>query len=265
MGCYPLLSCTHWEELSLDLAGLDPELISVVFVADPFGRFEPAELARCCNQGVIPFKQHYVIDLKESIERSACIHHRRNARRAARLVRIERIADPVTYLDDWCALYNTLVRRHAIRGLGAFSRRSFAAQMKVPGLVTFRAVEGNQTVGMLLWYVLGEIGYYHLGAYSDRGYELGASFALFWEAIQFFRGSLQWLSLGAGAGPGGAAADGLTRFKAGWTAHTRTAYLCRHVVNEAIYEELSRDHLATAGAYFPAYRAGEFTIGGRAA
>jgi hypothetical protein len=264
VGCYPLFSCADWSGLRADLAELDRELVSVVFVADPFGNFAPDDLAGSCNRGIVPFKQHYVIDLTHAPEQAVCSHHRRNARKAARSLKVEHIAQPEQLLDEWCLLYQTLVRRHEIRGISAFSRRAFAGQLATPGLVAFRAEENGATVGMLLWYVHGEVGYYHLAAYSERGYELSASFALFWEAITYFRGKLSWLNIGAGAGTTTDYRDGLTRFKAGWGTHTRTAYLCRHVVNAARYEELCDRHEHVTD-FFPAYRTGEFSVGRRAA
>ena len=49
----------------------------------------------------------------------------------------------------------------------------------------------------------------HLAAVSARGYELMASYALYWFALQTFAGDASWLNLGAGSG---LAAD------AGWRA-----------------------------------------------
>ena len=124
----------------------------------------------------------------------------------------------MSYLDTWCSLYSELIDRHRITGIGRFSRRAFAAQLEVPGLVAFRAVdEDGATVGMVLWYVQGPVGYYHLAAYSPRGYEEKASYALFWAGAERLRGRLRWLSLGAGAGATCDGSDGLTRFKKGWT------------------------------------------------
>jgi hypothetical protein len=150
MGCYPLFSCACWEAVPTDLRSLDPELISVVLVTDPFGGFDPATLSTGFNRGVSPFKQHHVVDLAEPPEKSVCVHHRRNVRNV-----------------------------------------------------------------------------------------------------------LRWLNLGAGAGVEERETDGLTRFKAGWTTHTRTAYLCRHVINEAAYAELCGSRRQTSADFFPAYRAEE--------
>jgi hypothetical protein len=98
----------------------------------------------------------------------------------------------------------------------------------------------------------GEVGYCHLAAYSPRGYAESASYALFWASAERLRGRVRWLSLGAGAGATCDGADGLTRFKRGWSPLVRPAYLGRHVARPERYAELCRDRPATD--FFPAYR-----------
>ena len=112
---------------------------------------------------------------------------------------------------------------------------------------------------MLLWYVQDKIAYYHLGAYSPLGYELNASFALFWHGLKHFSNlSLEWLSLGAGAGAKSDGRDGLTRFKKGWATGTRQAYFCGCVFNRRVYDELVSMWNIKNTNYFPAYRESEF-------
>jgi hypothetical protein len=172
---------------------------------------------------------------------------------------VEQCANAEDYLDDWVKLYGNLIERHDIKGLVAFSRNSFAGQLKVPGMVAFRAVSNGETVGMLLWYIQNKIGYYHLGAYNPRGYELGASFALFWTAIRHFAESgLQWLNIGAGAGTGNDGTDGLTRYKKGWSTGTRTAYFCGRIFDQMKYQEIVEAKGIQPTKFFPAYRLGEF-------
>jgi lipid II:glycine glycyltransferase (peptidoglycan interpeptide bridge formation enzyme) len=109
---------------------------------------------------------------------------------------------------------------------------------------------------MTLWYVQGDVAYYHLGAYSDRGYALRASFALFWQALELLQAErVRWLDLGAGPGLAADASNGLSRFKRGWATGTQTAYLCGRVFNRARYEQLLRARGRGAADYFPAYRA----------
>jgi hypothetical protein len=259
MGCYPLFACQNWRQLHRDLDEIEGGLVSVALVTDPFGGYDEAYLRRCFNDAVIPFKEHFVVDLNRPVNISSS-SHQRYARRSLREVEIELCPEPQQHLDEWADLYSNLIKRHNIRGLAAFSRTSFAGQLKVPGLLMFRARHGPTTVGMSLWYVQGEVAYYHLAAWSDLGYSLRASYAMFWMVIQHFAaaGNVRWLNLGAGAGLKTDAADGLTRFKRGWATGTRTAYFCGRILDPARYEEIARAKGASAANYFPAYRQGEF-------
>jgi hypothetical protein len=144
--------------------------------------------------------------------------------------------------------------------MSAFSAKSFREQLAVPGLSMFRATLDGETVGMNLWYADRGIAYYHLGAYSEAGYKLRASFALFWRAIEYFAAQgLRWLDLGAGAGLSGSGeADGLRRFKRGWATDTRVAYFCGRVFDRQKYAEILSATQVVTSDYFPAYRKGEF-------
>lgn len=257
MGCYPLFSCRDWSWLTDDFADLGDELVSLVLVADPFGNFTKEILSETFKDLLVPFKEHFAIDLREPAGEFASPHHQRNAGAALRLIEVEHAASAEVLLDEWSLLYANLSARHTITGIAAFSRDSFARQLRVPGMTAFRAVHGGQTIGINLWYAGREVGYYHLGAYSEQGYRLRASFALFWRAIEHFAAAgLKWLDLGAGAGAANDGADGLTRFKRGWANTTRTAYLCGRILDRPKYERLvdGKD----PNDYFPAYRRGEF-------
>jgi len=259
MGCYPLFACRDWGAIRDDLDELRDALVSVALVADPFGEHTESLLRACFQDIVLPFKAHFVTDLRCAPDRFIHPHHRRNARKARRDVTVERCAEPARFVDDWRILYANLIRKYSIHGIPAFSRTAFDKQIAVPGLVMLRAVHDGATVGMTLWYAQGEVAYYHLGAYSDRGYELRASFALFDFALDYFAGQgLRWLNLGAGAGTRLSENDGLTRFKAGWATGTRTAYFCGRIFNRARYAEIVRARGVPATDYFPAYRVGEF-------
>lgn len=187
-------------------------------------------------------------------------HHQRNVRKALRTLRVEKCDNPTDALDQWTALYASLVARHNITGMTAFSRESFAKQLSVPGIVILRAIHDESTVGMLLWYEQGNRAYYHLGAYNSRGYELGASFALFDFAIRSFaeRG-FAWLNLGSGAGLGTGGEQGLARFKQGWSTGVRTAYFCGRIFDQEAYQRILEKRGTQQTQYFPAYRAGEFS------
>jgi hypothetical protein len=259
MGCYPLFACGDWSQLHRDIENIGNNFVSLSVVTDPFGEYDLNYLRQCFPDVAIPFKEHFVVDLSRPSETFVRPHHLRNARKARAVVQVERCERADDFLNDWINLYATLVKKHGISGIAAFSPECFAKQFAVPGLVALRAVHEETTVGMLLWYVQGDIAYYHLGAYSERGYDLRASFALFSYALELFaeRG-LRWLNLGGAAGAGNEQKTGLGRFKEGWSTGTRTAYFCGRVFDRQKYDEIMRTKRSPETNYFPAYRAGEF-------
>jgi hypothetical protein len=260
MGCYPLFACQNWSRLHADLASIGNTLVSLAVVTDPFGEHDPPYLRECFPDVAIPFKEHFVVDLSRAPDTFVHSHHRRNARKALREMRVEKCDNPVGFLEEWMSLYATLVERHKITGITAFSRESFASQLLVPGIVMLRAVHNDATVGMLLWYEQGKRAYYHLGAYNSRGYELGASFASFDYAINYFaKRGFEWLNLGSGAGVGTSGEQGLTRFKQGWSTGVRTAYFCGRIFDQEAYRQILETRGLPPTRYFPAYRAGEFS------
>lgn len=259
MGCYPLFACPDWSQLQGDLDTLSNELVSLVLVTDPFGDYTEELLRHSFGDLVKPFKEHFVVDLVPAPETFVHPHHQRNARKACEKIHVERCVEAASALDEWDSLYSNLIERHNIRGIARFSESSFAQQLQVPGAVMLRASHEGRVVGMTWWFVAAGVGYYHLGAYSDEGYDLRASFALFWRAIELFKKEgLCWLDLGAGAGLGDRATDGLSRFKGGWSNGTRLAYLCGRVFDRARYEQLAAAKGIRTTNYFPAYRQGEF-------
>ena len=253
-GCYPLFACTNWNVLASDLEEIE-DLVSLALVADPFGGHTPELLKLCFPDVCKPFKEHFVVDLSEDPKAYVSSHHRRNAKKGLKNVSVEECKDPVDFLTDWMRLYNILIERHHIQGIATFSASAFSQQLQVPGTAVFRAVKDGTTVGMLLWCVHEDVAYYHLGAYDDIGYQQKASFALFWQSINYFKArGVRWLNLGAGAGIKADTTDGLSRFKEGWSSGTRTAYFCGRVFNRDLYDFLSRQKQEVIGGYFPAYR-----------
>lgn len=260
MGCYPLFVCLDPSRLAEDLAELSEEVIALCLVTDPFSDYRPSHLRRCFNHVVLPYKEHLVVDLSRSPQSFVCRHHLRYSRRACRALSVERCPEPSEHLEDWTRLYENLIRRHQIRGIPAFSGSAFAGQLSLPGTVLLRARYEERTVGMLLWYVQDRVAYYHLGAHSDQGYELRASYALFWFALEYFADlGLQWLDLGAGAGVQNRGQDGLTRFKRGWSTGTRPVYFCGHVFQADKYQEMVERTGSRGRSYFPAYRSHDFS------
>ena len=251
MGAYPLFACSDWSAVGGDIEELEG-LVTVALVADPFGDWTVEVLDQAFPDLRIAFKEHYVVDLAAEPLARVSAHHQRFAARGLRKVAVECVADPASLLDDWVELYSGLVRRHAITGVSAFSRDAFARQLEVPGIVAFRALAGETVVGAALWYVDAGVGYWHLAAYSERGYKLDASYALLATALEHFvTAGVRCLSLGAGAGHAADAEDGLSRFKAGWASGTRTAHLCGRVLDRERYVALGGPQTR----FFPAYRA----------
>ena len=251
MGPYPLFACRDWSGLQEDLDKVE-DLVSLTVVTDPFGGYDERLLRRCFDT-VRPFKEHFVADLTLPAEAIVSKHHRYYARKALEKVRVEECAEPARFLDGWTRLYTGLTTRHGLTGIKAFSREAFARQLRVPGIAMLRAISGEQTVGLHLWYLSGDVAYSHLAASSERGYGLMASYALYRFAVEHFAGRVRWLDLGAGTGAG-EESGGLHRFKKGWSTGTRTAYLCGRVFDRETYEALSP---GGDTGYFPAYRTGE--------
>jgi hypothetical protein len=259
ISCYPLFACQNWSQLYFDLEDIGSDLVSLAVVTDPFGEYDATNLWRCFKDVVIPFKEHFIFDLHQDVNTCVSHHHRRNARKALQSVQVEVCQNPMQFINEWIDLYSILIRKYSIRGIPAFSRSSFEEQLKVPGIVVLRAVHETITVGMTLWYIKGDVSYYHLGAYNELGYKLGTSFALFWKAIEYFAaGGLRWLSLGAAAGITSKDMDGLTRFKRGWSTETRTAYFCGRIFDRKKYSEIMETIRVSPSDYFPMYRKDEF-------
>jgi hypothetical protein len=257
MGCYPIFCCRHWRELGRDIVGLQADLVSLSLVADPFGDHRPEDLRRAVSV-VVPFKEHYIVDLTMPIGVCYSRNHRRTVARAHRAVRVERCQEPRRLLVEWIEMFDLLIARHRLTGMRAFSRVAFEKQLSIPGLVAFCATHAGETVGIHLWFEQGDVGYGHLGATTARGHQLSASYALYAAAMEYFAGRLHWLNLGGAAGPTSAERNGLADFKRGWATGVRQAYFCGAVLNGDAYTKLTAAEGRFAADYFPAYRAGEF-------
>jgi hypothetical protein len=259
MGCYPLFACRDWSQLAADLENAAAGLVCLSVVTDPFGAYDPALLQVCFPDKVMPFKEHYCIDLTRPMEEYVQHEHRCNARRALKRLCVELCEDVQASLEDWTQLYTYLIRRHGITGIRAFSRAAFACQFTVPGFVAFRASYQSATVGMALLYVQDNVAYGHLMACNELGYQMDSASALYWRAIEYCRGrGLQWFDLGAGPGLGTHRGDGVSQFKQGWSTGTRTTYFCGRIFDRGVYDRILKSGGIPDTAYFPAYRAGEF-------
>jgi hypothetical protein len=255
MGCYPLFCCTNWSGLRQDVEALRNDLVSVVLVTDPLGDYSPELLANSFDR-VEAFKDHFVVRTGRPLRQFVSTSHSHHAMRALRDVEVELCAEPLEFTDDWERLFSVLTTRHSIKGERRFSRAAFEKQVAIPGMVMFRAVVDQRTVGLDLWYVQGDCAQGHLAAFDSVGYELRASYATKWRVIEYFSDRVTWINLGAGLTRDGQ--DGLSRFKRGWATGTMRAWLCGRVLQPEKYASLARTRGALGEGYFPAYRWGEF-------
>ncbi len=255
VGCYPMFSCQDWSQFHRDIAELGSDLVSLSMVPEVFGNYDRDQLHRCFDT-VVPFKKHFTCDLNLPISDIVSRHHRRYARKALKRLQCEWCPDPVEFLDEWIELHSTLIEKHGITGLRAYSRDAFARQLRIPGMVVLKAKHNDITVGAQLWFMHDEVAYGHVLAFSPLGYELGAAYALYWFALEYFAGKVRYCDYGGVSGMNDGSADGLTQFKSGWTTDMQTAYFCGRILNHANYTELVSNKGLSANTFFPAYRTG---------
>lgn len=257
MGCYPLFSCRDWSQLGADLDDLPDDMVSLTLITDPFGVPTEGQLSETFDV-VRPYKDHLLIDLDRPAESVVARHHRKAARKGLGALTVE-VYDPTTELPTWCDLYAALVAKHQVSGIPAFSPASFATQAQIPGLVGLKARLDDHVIGLHWYLTAGSVVYAHLVALHPDAYRLHADAAMIWTAIDLFSDRFRWIDMGAGSSAGGAADDGLTKFKAGWASDTAPTFVCGKIIDHSRYDELTRaDHMKGLD-YFPAYRYGEFS------
>jgi len=257
MGCYPIFACQDWSRLHQDLNEINDDPVCLGLVTDPFGDYDQAYLRRCFSDVMIPFKEHFIVDYAAPVWKISS-HHRYYMRKARQEMQIEVCDDPVQHLDDWESLYKNLIIRNGLKGIKTFSRAAFTKQLVIPGVVMLRASRDDVILGAMIWFIQESIGYSHLTAISEAGYQLRASYGLYGYAIEYFASRVRYLDLGAGAGLVSDETDGLTLFKSGWTSMTRTAYFCGRIFNPSRYAAIAEARGQIEENYFPSYRRGEF-------
>ncbi len=256
IGPYPLFSCRDWSRLSDDLEEIGSDLISLMIVPAPFDGYREDMLSRCFSR-VTRFKSHYVADLTQPLGKIVKKSHKETISRALKKVDVSYCPEPHTRLSKWVELFDTLVARHKIRGIRAFSAAAFARQLTIPGMVMFEARTNGEAIGLDLWYEQNDVAYGHLVAFSELGYSLRASYATKYCMLNYFAGRVRWVDFGGGAGTNADGTDGLSIFKQGWSTGSVPVYLCCRIFNNAVYRELTDASRNGETNYFPAYRAGE--------
>jgi len=255
MGCYPLFACRDWARLHEDLEKIGSDLVSLVLVSDPFCGVLPAYLEGCFDI-VKPFKTHYITDLSYPLKDFVHKIHRQNARKSLAQMEVEVCLEPIKYLDEWLRLYGFLIERHNIKGIGAFSRKSFEDQLQLPGMIMVIGRKDGEVVGAELTLVKGDKAYGHLAAFSSLGYKIKASYGIIWTVLKYLQEiGVSLYDNGGAAGIKEDANDGLAQFKRGWSNDRRTVYLCGRVFDRQQYKSICLEYQAADGDYFPAYRA----------
>ncbi len=258
MGLYPFFVCEDWAKLSKDLEAMSEDTVCVSLVTDPFGDFNPSLLEDNFKDVFKPFKQHYIVDLNVPMEEIGGKRRRKHARKALNKLEMDVVEEPVTRIDDWLDVYDVLIKKHDIKGIRSFSRDAFLQQFQIPGTVMIRALYQGKTVGAQIYLIQGDVVHAHLGACTQEGYDLDATYALDYYSFQHFRGEARWVDLGGGVGVSADGGDGLSQYKSWWATNTKQTYFCGRIFDYDKYNELVLSRNTPTTQYFPAYRFGEF-------
>lgn len=249
VGCYPRTAIPVDGELENDFPALRlAGYVSLTMATDVFFRPEPTQLGRMFDV-CRPFKWHYILDCNEPFAYAR--HHRYEVSRSRRHCTV-RAVDLTQHMQPWLDLYRTLVRRRGVKGLADFSDGYFTKLAKLDGLLATAALHEDEIVGMHLWLIHGKWVYSHLGASSESGYRMGASYALYDDVINRFYGSHS-IDFGGVAGTTDNVQDGLARFKRGFANTNAPSYLCGKILDVDAYRALCVSCGEVQG-FFPAYR-----------
>jgi lipid II:glycine glycyltransferase (peptidoglycan interpeptide bridge formation enzyme) len=170
---------------------------------------------------------------------------------------VEICLQPELYLHDWIRMYDHLIKKHNIENINAFSRECFEIQLSIPGMVMFVGKQEGETVGAALVLIHNQVAYFHLSAFSDKGYSIRAAYGIRWKALAYgYEHGIRYFSHGGAAGLQDDPKNGLAEFKRGWSNERRTVYLCGRVFDRQIYESLCLRYQSPSTDYFPCYRGG---------
>ncbi len=257
MGTYPLFFCEDWDYLVDDIISLSDELIAVSFVIGPLEVF-PVNAFQNFFDVLYKYRPHYLLDTKLPIEEVVSSGRRRDVLKALQKVKVEKFLSPNIDLDEWCLLYQELVNKHQISDFRAFSRKSFQKQLAIPDTHFFRVAKNEEIVGGALFYLQDDTAYYHLAAQTKKGYDLHASYAAMWVAINILSNSVHWIELQGGRSLTDEVIDGLSEFKKGWASLKKKSYFCGKILNHDRYHEILNKRYIPDTNWFPVYRSGEF-------
>lgn len=246
LGIYPLCPLKPDADLQKDFSELQQRgAVSLVLVNDPF-MHPPLEMLQQQFDRVTPFKEHFLCDLRK--EHAYSKHHRYEVRYAQKHCETRVITLKDT-LDDWYALYSTLIEKHRMTGIHAFPKQYFADITALNPIMVGAFIEGA-LVSAHIWFRHDDIAYSHLAASSEAGYKSRAAYAVYDHSIIHLR-ELGVSVIDLGGGAGNEASKGLSFLKQGFSNDSIMAHLCAKVLDEKRYAELSK---GKETAFFPAYR-----------
>jgi len=249
MGPYPLAVIAGGADVAGGLERLRAAgLVSVVLVLDE--RLRPAtEALEAAFDFVRPFKSHFLYGRRLG-ELTYGKHHRYEIRRSLARVEASEIS-LAEHLPAWGTLYGQLAARHGLSGLHAFPAAHHQALARLPGLRAFGAFVEGRLVSAHLFVTHAGYAVSHLAASAVEGYETGAAYAVNDLAVSALT-DCEVINFGGGAGLTEDPADGLVRFKKGFSNSAAPSYLCGKVLDRAAYGTLAAGY-ADSG-FFPAYR-----------
>ncbi len=255
LGPYPFL-----DGRALEAACLEDRLpagpVTLTAVLDPLSAPHEDLVVELFPDFRAPFKEHSLVKLGEDLEAQRRPQHRRKIRRAHDAVEVVRATPTAAEGEAWVALYAALREQHGFHGsLADFSAESLRAQLQLRGARLYLARRDGANVAGSLWFDSDQHTWYHLGASSAEGLAVGASFALFDVALRDAADAgLEQANLGGGAGLSNDAADGLARFKRGWTPHLGWSQVVGRVLDRGAFDELCEARGPCAPGTFPPYR-----------
>ena len=256
-GPYPFLDGGHLAGLECDLRHATSQSVAALSaVLEPLTMPNERLISNVFPDFDRPFKQHALVDLGADLEAQRSSQHRRKVRRALRKVNVERASVDDSVREEWLGLYSGLREARGFAGqMADFDEAGLEAQLGLPGSRYYRARMSGTTVAAALWFDSEEFTWYHLGASTDAGRAVEASYALFDLALrQSVEAGLSWANLGGGAGLAEIEDDGLARFKRGWTPHLGWSRLVGRIISLATYESACQLGGPSRGGTFPPYR-----------
>lgn len=252
ISLYPSCRLPHLASIEKGLECLrQQKLVSLTLVTDPFQNpqflLERASFKRF-------FKTHYLVDLTRLHYMTFSRHHRYEIRKSPCRSALLSFPD---YLEEWMGLYAHLSQRHDFSPEGTLPRSYFEALTHVPQVVAVGSFLEEKLVSMHLWVHDGTHVFSHLAASHPNGYAQGAAYGIYHTAIEFFGSHKEFpfkaMDLGGCAGPHDDPANGLVRFKKGFSNQEIPVYVCGYILDPEVYLHLRGSNPGN-DSFFPIYR-----------